>query len=160
MGVLLRKRKPDFGLSPDDSSLLPFLYLLLLVGDVTADVTGFCGKSPRWIEMLASCPLAQSLRTCTTSLCDIPRTEMLLISIRMSPSWRFLHRGLSKIFFTFCPNALSAMVKPKPIPPFVMGMVMWSLRSPLMLCFNVAGSTNRSPKRSALPGRTTPVGCR
>ena len=41
----------------------------------------------------------------------------------MSPSFRFLHRGRSKIFLTFCPKALSAIVNPNPIPPFTMGIV-------------------------------------
>ena len=44
VGVLLRKRNPDFGFSPDDSSLLPFLYLLF-VGEVMAAM-GVWGRSP------------------------------------------------------------------------------------------------------------------
>ena len=31
------------------------------------------------------------------------RKLTLLIYIKMSPSFRFLHRGRSRIFFTFCP---------------------------------------------------------
>ncbi len=97
-------------------------------------------------------------RTCTTPLWDMPLTLTVLISTSISPSCKFLHRGLSKIFFTFCPKALSAIVKPNPIPPFVIGMVIRSLESvtllppTLVLWFRPPWSIKRSLKRSALPG--------
>ena len=75
------------------------------------------GKSPLWIEIFASEPLVHSLSTCTTSLWDMPLTDLPLISIKTSPSCNVLHLGRSKIFLTFCPKAESAIVKPKPIPP-------------------------------------------
>ena len=135
VGVLDRNKNPDLGLSsPDPES--PFLNFLPGEFELPA------GKSPRWIVIEASDPREHSFRTCTTSECDIPRTDLELISISTSPSCRVLHLGRSKIFLTFWPNAESAMVKPKPIPPFVMGTVMisgFSMGLPL-------------PNRSALEG--------
>ena len=119
VGVLDRNKNPDLGLSsPDPES--PFLNFLPGEFELPA------GKSPRWIVIEASDPREHSFRTCTTSECDIPRTDLELISISTSPSCKVLHLGRSKIFLTFWPNAESAMVKPKPMPPFVMGTVMIS----------------------------------
>lgn len=120
-------RNPDLGLSnPEPES--PFLNLFL-----TGEVTEVVGKRPRWMVIFASDPRLHSLSTWTTSECVIPRTLFPLISIRTSPSCKILHLGLSRIFFTFWPNAESAIVNPKPMPPLVIPTVMTLLSSTLSL---------------------------
>lgn len=84
------------------------------------------------MSITASWPLGHSFRVFTASLWVQFRTDCPLISTRMSPSLNSIHRGASRICFTLCPYGLSAIVKPKPMPP----LTTYTLRnSPARCCW-------------------------